>query len=39
MKNTILSILTDEDARTEAAVQQNLVEEFSAGQPWFNEAV
>lgn len=38
MKQTLLTILTDPQARQEAAVQENLKQEFSAGAPWFNAA-
>lgn len=38
MKQTLLTILTDPQARQESAVQKSLNTEFSAGAPWFNES-
>ncbi len=38
MKSTISSVLTNVDARTNEAVKAQLVQELSAGIPWWNVA-
>lgn len=37
MSNTILSILTDENARAASKVEASLQRELSAGIPWYDE--
>jgi len=36
MKETVLSILTNPEARNESAVSESLGHEFTAGAPWFD---
>lgn len=38
MKSTISSVLTSVDARTNEAVEASMVQELSAGIPWWNVA-
>ncbi len=38
MKQTILSILTNPEARTTSTIEQGVSQEYSAGQPWFDAA-
>jgi hypothetical protein len=37
MSNTLLTILTDEEARSASAVEQSLIQEAEIAGPWFNE--
>ena len=37
MNKTITDILTNESARTQAAIEQSLANELNAGSPWLNE--
>ncbi len=39
MKQTIFTILTDPEARSQSAVESSLDQEFTAGAPWFDKAV
>ncbi len=38
MEETLYAIVTDSDARSETAVEQQLAEQLSAGTPWFDRA-
>jgi hypothetical protein len=38
MSETLLAILTDQNARQTKQIRANLDQEFSAGKPWFDKA-